>query len=203
MSEVQSKTCTKCGVEKPLTEFWRHKDRLDGRYSACKACKHDRVEMRAERAAAERGATPPNTKKECPLCGEHKPVEEFPQGVGKHGRHTWCTPCGNKRRHELACASPESIIRVKASKRKHATGFTHADFLAAGALQDHCCAICRSDFSEMDPRHTHADHDHLTGEKRGLLCGQCNRALGLMNDSPLLLRRAAEYLENPPLRGAL
>lgn len=203
MDTIQSKTCTKCGADKPLTGFWKHKDRRDGHYSVCKACKYAGVELRATRAAAERGATPPGTEKECPICGKHKPIEDFPQGVGKFGRHTWCTPCGNIRRRELAQATPESIIRTKASKRKCATGFTHADFTTAHALQNHCCAICHADFSTMDPRHTHADHDHLTGEKRGLLCGQCNRALGLMNDSSILLRRAAEYLENPPLRGKL
>jgi hypothetical protein len=39
------------------------------------------------------------------------------------------------------------------------------------------------------------DHDHTTGEFRGFLCQKCNQAIGLLNDSPELLRIAAEYIE--------
>lgn len=40
------------------------------------------------------------------------------------------------------------------------------------------------------------DHDHKTGKIRGVLCKKHNLALGLFNDSPTLLRRAADYLED-------
>lgn len=41
--------------------------------------------------------------------------------------------------------------------------------------------------------------DHIKGTKqvRGLLHNDCNRALGFFKDNPQVLRRAAEYLENP------
>ena len=32
------KTCTKCGIEKPLDEFYKHKGRKDGHASRCKDC---------------------------------------------------------------------------------------------------------------------------------------------------------------------
>jgi Recombination endonuclease VII len=38
------------------------------------------------------------------------------------------------------------------------------------------------------------DHDHQTGQVRGLLCDPCNRAVGHLQDSPGVSRRAAEYL---------
>lgn len=39
------------------------------------------------------------------------------------------------------------------------------------------------------------DHDHDTGEVRGLLCHGCNVAIGYANNSPTVLRNAAGYLE--------
>lgn len=57
------------------------------------------------------------------------------------------------------------------------------------------------------------DHNHLTGEVRGLICGRswrdpvsgrdypaCNRIIGMAHDNPAFFRRGADYLENPPAR---
>jgi hypothetical protein len=38
------------------------------------------------------------------------------------------------------------------------------------------------------------DHDHITGRIRRLLCHNCNVALGLLADNPLLFEKAAAYL---------
>lgn len=61
--------------------------------------------------------------------------------------------------------------------------------------QNHSCAICGK--HEDDTRHNKlsVDHDHVTGLVRGLLCANCNFAIGNMQDSAGLLRAAAEYLE--------
>ena len=39
------------------------------------------------------------------------------------------------------------------------------------------------------------DHDHITNKIRGLLCGTCNKGIGIFNDSIEKLRRAISYLE--------
>lgn len=55
------------------------------------------------------------------------------------------------------------------------------------------CAICGCPPPEK--KRLCIDHDHKSGEVRSLLCGQCNTGIGLMRDSPDILRRAADYLE--------
>ena len=54
------------------------------------------------------------------------------------------------------------------------------------------CAICKNKCSTG--RALAIDHDHETKKVRGLLCGKCNRGLGLFNDSSGRLFAAASYL---------
>lgn len=47
------------------------------------------------------------------------------------------------------------------------------------------------------------DHDHKTGEVRGVLCGPHNQLIGYNRDNPEAFRSLADYLENPPARRVL
>lgn len=47
------------------------------------------------------------------------------------------------------------------------------------------------------------DHDHQSGEVRGLLCSDCNRGIGRYRDNPEIFDNLAEYLRNPPARKVL
>lgn len=64
--------------------------------------------------------------------------------------------------------------------------------------QNYVCAICeRPGFSmnEYVRSPLNLDHNHKTGVIRGLLCHNCNRGLGLFQDDPKQLRKAADYIE--------
>lgn len=56
------------------------------------------------------------------------------------------------------------------------------------------CAICRLPEGESRNSVLSVDHDHATGAPRGLLCGKCNRALGLLGDTLTGVEAAAAYL---------
>lgn len=61
------------------------------------------------------------------------------------------------------------------------------------ADQEGCCAICKRHSSEF-AKNLHVDHNHTTGEVRGLLCHNCNLALGRFYEDPEVLLNAIGYL---------
>lgn len=58
------------------------------------------------------------------------------------------------------------------------------------------CGICELRLRSDRYKRFAVDHDHTTGAIRGLLCGSCNTALGLMKDDAVRLRKAISYLES-------
>jgi len=92
-------------------------------------------------------------------------------------------------------------IRVYAKTRHLGVyGLTLEDYEALYAIQGGVCAVCSRPESKRhsrsnEPLQLSVDHDHETGAVRGLLCGACNMALGLLQDEPDRLRAAIEYLE--------
>lgn len=58
------------------------------------------------------------------------------------------------------------------------------------------CATCRQDIPKPGmSRRAHIDHDHSSGKVRGILCPQCNMALGLVKDNITTLKNMQRYLE--------
>jgi hypothetical protein len=73
-------------------------------------------------------------------------------------------------------------------------GMTLKEHRTLWVAQGGVCAICQGSESRVGVELLAIDHCHTTGKVRGLLCSNCNRALGLLKDSPGVLRAAAEYL---------
>jgi len=80
---------------------------------------------------------------------------------------------------------------VAATKRKGRYGITDEQYAEMLVRQEGRCAICRTPPRD---RALDVDHDHETGEIRGLLCRNCNKGLGEFRDDAKLIQRAIDYL---------
>lgn len=72
------------------------------------------------------------------------------------------------------------------------------EYLNMAEKQNFKCALCNKENFAMGERHSGVlvvDHDHKTGEIRGLLCHNCNRALGLLHDNLEIIDKIRPYLE--------
>lgn len=115
----------------------------------------------------------------CPRCQDYRPKDAFPTRTDTKKHAAYCRPC------------QKAYNQERRLKLHYGIDWDEYEFLLAA--QDYRCAICQG----RPRKHTLAvDHDHKTGEIRGLLCSRCNhRLLGSANDDPARLRRAADYLE--------
>lgn len=114
--------------------------------------------------------------KKCKTCGEEKALSLFGKHKGrKLGLADSCKTCRNE----------------KAVLERH--GLTKSEKEAMLIAQNYQCAICGCHESEIN--HILAvDHCHKTGKIRGLLCPECNLAIGKFQDSVEVLQSAADYL---------
>ena len=139
--------------------------------------------------------------KTCSKCSGNKPEDEFHFRDKQRGiRRGVCRGCISKYNGQWYLGVREKrIANVQRWKRKnpgHALkykyGITQERFTQIKAAQDGKCAICGA--IDGGGRGLSVDHCHSSGEVRGLLCGNCNSALGLLKDDVSLLLSAVQYL---------
>jgi len=117
--------------------------------------------------------------KHCIMCRQKKPLGQFAKsGWSEDGHSDICKKCtrGEYLRTEYGL-SLEIYGKI-------------LDAQGGG------CSICGKT-PKQNGKRLAVDHNHKTGAIRGLLCTNCNLALGYLKDSPERCRRAAEYLEHP------
>jgi hypothetical protein len=114
----------------------------------------------------------------------------------------WCSGCQSVIPLWYASGSrcrADARLSRRASHVEKTYGLDAADVAALEVLQRGRCAICRA---KPRSQALAVDHDHKTGEPRGLCCKRCNHdLLGAAHDDVVLLKRAVYYLEHPPTSG--
>jgi hypothetical protein len=174
------KLCKRCGIEKPLGEFNKQKDKRDGLKSYCKICNGNVLKLFRANNRSRGSVVVPDSKK-CPGCKTEKFSHEFYRNsANKDGLNWQCKNC-------------ESICM-----RKSNYGVTEEWRQVTLRAQGGFCAICKEAPGCGDSSLS-VDHDHQTGAPRGLLCGNCNRGIGHLRDSIDLLGKAEEYLSGQTL----
>ena len=132
--------------------------------------------------------------KTCTTCDTEKPFSEFYKGKRyKDGYTTKCKPCMSAF-YKVRNARPEIKARARENSYRTKYGITVDQYNLMLQEQNYSCKICGSTDSKRGDQRFMVDHCHKTGEVRGLLCSQCNSALGLFEDNPQLLQSAINYL---------
>ena len=136
--------------------------------------------------------------KTCSRCKAEKPDGDFYIDRRRNKPLSVCKPCGVEKAREYRHRNPDFEIRRYAREKaavreRHLIrkyGITQARYDEMFSAQSGCCAIC----GKSQDRNFDVDHNHTTGEVRGLLCTNCNRMIGHAGDNPQRLINAALYL---------
>ena len=121
--------------------------------------------------------------KTCPKCGEFRPTWQYKP------RCKNCEICNSKRRKRDDGDARRKASWVHGLKKVGATPEMYERMFTE---QNGLCAICVK--PESNGRRLAMDHDHATGRIRGLLCRNCNMALGLLKDDVDRFVTAVGYL---------
>lgn len=133
------------------------------------------------------------TGKVCSVCGIKKPLDDFyvyERSRGGLNVFARCKPCHLDYGRSYREANPD-VGRNARMLRKYGIGVEEYEALLVA--QGGVCAICGVQPKEEPYGCLQVDHDHETGEVRGLLCRSCNTALNIIDD-PIKRERALAYL---------
>jgi cell fate (sporulation/competence/biofilm development) regulator YlbF (YheA/YmcA/DUF963 family) len=218
---METKTCSKCGKQKDVIEFSKHKLGKNGLRPHCKLCatKQDKV-LREKYAESVKICC---ENKLCSRCDILHPITLFRKNkCNKDGYSRYCKNCDNEynklfnsidgyqqNQHEKREINGKSKAyrqteKYKINQRRYTLkrcfGITVYEYEEMYKSQNGKCNICGKEETSYDKkqgvlRRLSVDHDHKTGKVRGLLCSNCNLAIGKMNEDISILKSAIEYLE--------
>ena len=128
--------------------------------------------------------------KKCKQCGRIKPITEFQKDkTKKDGVRPECKSCTSENRKKNYDFETR---RKHELNRKYENG--HEEYKRLFEEQQGKCAICNSPENGRY-KSLSVDHCHDTGKIRGLLCNNCNRGIGLLQDSCKVVGTALQYLK--------
>ena len=222
------KSCVDCGRE-------YHDPTYSLKRTRCDDCLPVYETAQREEQARRMVVRPRNLRKVCAVCGKKFVADRGHQkycsatckATAKREREAAggkrvpsviaCEGCGKEFQqnrvfqrfcsHECWRNHPETRRTARNKGRWYAFGVDLEAQSAWRATQDDRCEVCWRELGEgKSGVAVVIDHDHTTGLVRGLICKQCNAALGRVRDDPEVLRRLVKYLslaDSPKRRAAI
>jgi hypothetical protein len=185
---MNTKTCSKCGEDLPISEFTKDIYKSDGLCSSCKSCKSiqekeyrrknkDKI-RKIQKTASAKYRKNNKDKIHNDYLKNKKKIYEYQKNYYK------------KNKVYISERSRKYKLRKKYKITENQVNKIREE-------QGNKCAICGVIESavKMGGGKLCIDHNHKTGKVRGLLCGQCNSALGHFNESIEILNNAIEYIK--------
>jgi len=174
ISDVQEDNCKVCKTCKqllPVTEYHKDPKSKDRLFYSCKKCYNIyRKEVRKNNPKTEEQKEIYNTKNRAYYLKNKERKAIY-----------------SKKRREI---NPK-LYRNLEYKRKYGISIEEYDKLLV--QQNNSCAVCKISQSDLDYNLV-VDHCHTTEKVRGLLCRNCNLALGYLKDNPETMNSAISYL---------
>ena len=182
-----SKMCSVCKNQKSLDDFYFKKDR--GKHaSQCKSCTKDRAVESVRR----------NKEK----------VTEYKADYYQKNKTKIRSQINEWQALNEDYLKEHSKKRYQENKVEHRSrglikryGIDSEEYNHMLLEQGGTCKICKSpDHKNKRVKFFAVDHNHETGQVRGLLCHSCNRAIGLLQDKVEIIEAAAEYIRTVEMK---
>lgn len=128
--------------------------------------------------------------KRCPMCEEIKPFDAYNSNAARYdGLRSICRACQSIEDKRYREQNPDQHADWQMKSRY---GISRADYDALLAKQNNRCAACGDEL--QGGRFQHIDHCHESGTVRGILCINCNLALGYLKDDPERITGLLAYI---------
>src|ERR1035437_583338 len=132
-------------------------------------------------------------QKHCSKCDTVKSLDEFYKATAKSdGLRTYCKSCSKIATKKVRDKNPEYNRRYWLRTNYN---ITLEEYNVLFESQDGRCAICGT-AETASGKSFAVDHNHDTGEVRGLLCIGCNAGLGNLREDPFIFESAMVYLRS-------
>jgi hypothetical protein len=159
------KQCNKCLSVKTDNYFHKDKSKKDGLHTICKECQQQNKIANKENARETR--------------------KKYEKAKATEIKEYWKTYNSN----------PHLKQKLKEKHLLNTYNISLEDLEILKKAQKYSCAICGTHEQDCSRKTLFVDHCHSTNKIRGLLCSQCNSALGLLYDDESLLEKAITYLK--------
>jgi hypothetical protein len=213
LEPTAAKVCKRCGELKPLSEFHKASAAKDGKQNRCKACavalaaqwKRDNPERAKVNEQRYRDQDKTKARVANYRAAHADTIRE--QKRQRYAKDIEANRAAQKRARDARKVDPTFVAARRAiyARWKEANprgqwtiglrrlyGLSIGEWDAMVLAQEGRCGICSD---PLEGRDINMDHDHGSGAPRSILCGYCNRGLGMFRDDPARLRAAAAYLE--------